>query len=294
MYRSPFGRKDLFIPTLPHLFSLHACSTYRSLNSALIERTGERPRRNVQRLRPTWPTTARGQLAHTPGPQTLDPLQPGRAALLQSRTHTAQTQTTQGPRPLDAHGHRNRQGGRTGPDGRALLRDDALTVQSRLFKHTDTLLPLPRPNPIVAIAFSAQQTGSDRKPKIRRGEDTRPAPRTINRTTTHPITTAQTPTLNSNYTCGATTTTAHIVSYPWRNQRSRMCSSSLPTGPRYGTTTCCASDLQPACEDTTASAALSPHWRVCLPSHLLSITWMTTALLSPQASHRAPSRHVAT
>ena len=41
------------------------------------------------------------------------------------------------------------------------------------FDHTSTLLPLPHPDPIIAMAFSIEQTGSDGKPKIRRGEDWR-------------------------------------------------------------------------------------------------------------------------
>ena len=41
------------------------------------------------------------------------------------------------------------------------------------FEHTSTLLPLPHTDPIVAMAFSIEQTVSDGKAKIRRGEDWR-------------------------------------------------------------------------------------------------------------------------
>ena len=41
------------------------------------------------------------------------------------------------------------------------------------FQHTSQLLPLPHPDPIIAMAFSIEQTGSDGKQKIRRGEDWR-------------------------------------------------------------------------------------------------------------------------
>ena len=47
------------------------------------------------------------------------------------------------------------------------------TVPLHLFEHTSTLLPLPDPDPIIALAFSIEQTGSDGKAKIRRGEDWR-------------------------------------------------------------------------------------------------------------------------
>ena len=41
------------------------------------------------------------------------------------------------------------------------------------FEHTSTLQPLPHTDPIIAMAFSIEQTGSDGKAKIRRGEDWR-------------------------------------------------------------------------------------------------------------------------
>ena len=47
------------------------------------------------------------------------------------------------------------------------------TVPLHLFPHTSRLLPIPHRDPIVAVAFSIQQTGSDGKPKVRRGEDWR-------------------------------------------------------------------------------------------------------------------------
>ncbi len=46
-------------------------------------------------------------------------------------------------------------------------------VPLRTHAHTNTLLPLPHSDPIIAVAFSIHQTGSDGKPKIRRGEDWR-------------------------------------------------------------------------------------------------------------------------
>ena len=39
--------------------------------------------------------------------------------------------------------------------------------------HTQQLKPLPHADPVIALAFSIEQTGSDGKPKIRRGEDWR-------------------------------------------------------------------------------------------------------------------------
>ena len=47
------------------------------------------------------------------------------------------------------------------------------TTPLKEFSHTSTLLPLPHPDPIIAMAFSIEQTGSDGKQKIRRGEDWR-------------------------------------------------------------------------------------------------------------------------
>ena len=40
-------------------------------------------------------------------------------------------------------------------------------------QHTQSLQPSPRSAPIIAVAFSIEQTGSDGQPKIRRGEDRR-------------------------------------------------------------------------------------------------------------------------
>ena len=39
--------------------------------------------------------------------------------------------------------------------------------------HTNQLKPLPHPTPVIAVAFSIHQTGSDGQPKVRRGEDWR-------------------------------------------------------------------------------------------------------------------------
>ncbi len=39
--------------------------------------------------------------------------------------------------------------------------------------HTRQLKPLPHPTPVIAVAFSIHQTGSDGQPKVRRGEDWR-------------------------------------------------------------------------------------------------------------------------
>ena len=47
------------------------------------------------------------------------------------------------------------------------------TTHLRTPKHTLQKQPLPHQSPIIAMAFSIQQTGSDDKPKIRRGEDWR-------------------------------------------------------------------------------------------------------------------------
>ena len=47
------------------------------------------------------------------------------------------------------------------------------TVPLQQFDHARNLIPLPDPNPIIALAFSIEQTGSDGKAKIRRGEDWR-------------------------------------------------------------------------------------------------------------------------
>ena len=47
------------------------------------------------------------------------------------------------------------------------------TTPLKEYPHTSSLLPLPHPDPIIAMAFSIEQTGSDGKQKIRRGEDWR-------------------------------------------------------------------------------------------------------------------------
>ena len=47
------------------------------------------------------------------------------------------------------------------------------TTPLKDYPHTSILLPLPHPDPIIAMAFSIEQTGSDGKQKIRRGEDWR-------------------------------------------------------------------------------------------------------------------------
>ena len=47
------------------------------------------------------------------------------------------------------------------------------TTPLKEYSHTSILLPLPHPDPIIAMAFSIEQTGSDGKQKIRRGEDWR-------------------------------------------------------------------------------------------------------------------------
>jgi len=47
------------------------------------------------------------------------------------------------------------------------------TSPLKKYSHTSNLLPLPHPDPIIAMAFSIEQTGSDGKQKIRRGEDWR-------------------------------------------------------------------------------------------------------------------------
>ena len=47
------------------------------------------------------------------------------------------------------------------------------TVPLQTNKHHLPRLPIPHNNPIIAMAFSIKQTGSDGKPKIRRGEDWR-------------------------------------------------------------------------------------------------------------------------
>ena len=47
------------------------------------------------------------------------------------------------------------------------------TAPLKEYPHTSSLLPLPHSDPIIAMAFSIEQTGSDGKPKIRRGEDWR-------------------------------------------------------------------------------------------------------------------------
>ena len=47
------------------------------------------------------------------------------------------------------------------------------TVPLHRHTHTNKLLPIPHHNPIIAMAFSIEQTGSDGKAKIRRGEDWR-------------------------------------------------------------------------------------------------------------------------
>jgi hypothetical protein len=45
------------------------------------------------------------------------------------------------------------------------------TVPMPSFNHTKELLPLPDADPIIAIAFSIEQIGSDGSDKVRRGED---------------------------------------------------------------------------------------------------------------------------
>ena len=47
------------------------------------------------------------------------------------------------------------------------------SVPLQRHKHTSNLKPLPHSDPIIALAFSIEQTGSDGKAKIRRGEDWR-------------------------------------------------------------------------------------------------------------------------
>ena len=50
---------------------------------------------------------------------------------------------------------------------------DRPAVALRTHEHTKQLKPLPRPTPVIAVAFSIHQTGSDGRPKVRRGEDWR-------------------------------------------------------------------------------------------------------------------------
>ena len=50
---------------------------------------------------------------------------------------------------------------------------DVPAVALTCHQHTRQLKPLPHPTPVIAVAFSIHQTGSDGQPKVRRGEDWR-------------------------------------------------------------------------------------------------------------------------
>ena len=50
---------------------------------------------------------------------------------------------------------------------------DVQAVALPTHEHTKHLKPLPHPTPVIAVAFSIHQTGSDGLPKVRRGEDWR-------------------------------------------------------------------------------------------------------------------------
>ena len=129
------------------------------------------------------------------------------------------------------------------------------------------LLPIPHSTPAIALAFSIQQTGSDGKEKIRRGEDWRrsghnatcimhdqPYHHTPDHFAALAIRSHQHHPVTSSCTCGDTIMTEPTDNYLLTIPNKLTSYSTLRKGPPFGATTSSSSDPQPASGHTTDSA----------------------------------------